>query len=240
MKVSSKGGSSEHGHQKSNHRKTNEPPNNARGCVKTQIWSFWKTKKWFKLPSPKIKMRQNENVTSTFCHFVLAASFHTASRCTEPGMSVSISSVDSCGPGRRAFVVSCAVRAPVHKKIANKKLAIAGIASVVVIGFFLIVRSPEERGSRSTFIGFTNGTIGPHAMFLLQGPASWNLREVPYEKGGALETWIPPSRGGAEFGSVFRRTNQTERWWGPQPFEFTLGYLGSELLANVSIPDTNA
>jgi hypothetical protein len=32
-------------------------PNKSRGCVKTQIWSFWKTQKRFKSLSPKIKMR---------------------------------------------------------------------------------------------------------------------------------------------------------------------------------------
>jgi hypothetical protein len=127
-----------------------------------------------------------------------------------------------------------------RKKITKKKLLVVGVTTIAVVGFFLITRSPEEHGPRATFIGFTNGTIGPHAIFLLQGPVSWNLREVAYKKGKAWETWIPPSRGGAEFGSAFRRTNQTDRWWGPQPFEFTFIDRGTNLAATVSIPDTNA
>jgi hypothetical protein len=41
--------------------------NRARDSEKTQFWSFWKTKKWFKSSSPKIKTRQNENVSVDFC-----------------------------------------------------------------------------------------------------------------------------------------------------------------------------
>src|SRR6185437_4080675 len=42
------------------------PPNPSRVRVKTQTWSFWKTKKWFKSLSPKIKTRHNQNVNANF------------------------------------------------------------------------------------------------------------------------------------------------------------------------------
>jgi hypothetical protein len=41
-------------------------PNHARGCVKTPRAAFWGAKKWSESPSPKIKMRHNENVSTAF------------------------------------------------------------------------------------------------------------------------------------------------------------------------------
>lgn len=123
-------------------------------------------------------------------------------------------------------------------------MIIAGMASVAVIGFFFIIcprRSAEGRSFRATFIGFTNGTLGPHAMFLLKEPegVSSRVREVAYKQGTNWNTWIPPEHG-SDFGLVFRRTNQTDRWWGPQPFEVTYHNLGSNLLTTISVVDTNA
>src|SRR5204863_6603451 len=50
-------------------------PNHTRDCVKTQIWSFWKVKKWFKSPSTKIKMHCNENVSVDFFALLVRGEF---------------------------------------------------------------------------------------------------------------------------------------------------------------------
>lgn len=126
---------------------------------------------------------------------------------------------------------------PMHKKLTGKKLAVVGVVGIAAIGCFSLTFSPHGRSSYATFVGYTNGTFGPHAMFLIDGTASWDLRGVLYRKGENWETWIPISNALA---LSFQQTNQTDRWWGPQPFEFTLRKDGSDVIATVSIPDTNA
>jgi hypothetical protein len=113
------------------------------------------------------------------------------------------------------------------------KMVIGGLAALFAGGAGLIFwASPwaEERPFHLSFVGFTNKTLGPHAIYLLQAPegirrgdyyaASWRLREVSYEEQGVWKSWIPMNRA-------------------PQPYEFTLYEVGSNKFATVSVANTN-
>jgi hypothetical protein len=115
----------------------------------------------------------------------------------------------------------------------KRKLLIGGLAALLVGGVALIVfASPlaDERRFHLSFIGFTNKTLGPHAIYLLQAPdgvrrgdyyaASWMLREVSFKGQGDWKSWIPWNRA-------------------PHPYEFTLYEVDSNLFATVSLAQTN-
>jgi len=82
--------------------KSNRTPNHARDCVKTQIWSFCKTKKWFKSPSLQIKMRHNENVNVAFSSGRVVGEFSHSLALQRTAASRGLSSLRDPmrGPGR--------------------------------------------------------------------------------------------------------------------------------------------
>ena len=77
----------------------------------------------------------------------------------------------------------------------KKKFLVGGVFLLLVVGVFFFLRGPHssaERGFRVSFVGFTNETLGPHALLLLHKPegaaAASSVRRMKFTDNYAFNT----------------------------------------------------